>query len=243
MIILSHAWLHKEFIIICWPSPSNQSFIDKLPATRGVWVIIGYRPMMRGVMFQQNSCMTLIGVHSTMHRMHPNNIIKVLQLLCIQSCMFWFYNIAVFWGSLYSNLLIIANSYMYTAHEIYSTASQFIHGWGDTWSTVVMHRVNVNIYAILFIYRWHILNYLVKLWHRMPYWSISEWRARIGSSWCALGKQHKIKPSIRHGARVVKKELMLNQVVTMMTLLIMLIEVNIGVRGLVAAGHHHQLIG
>ena len=29
-------------IAICWLLPRNQSFIDKLPATRGKWVIIGY---------------------------------------------------------------------------------------------------------------------------------------------------------------------------------------------------------
>ena len=76
----------------------------------------------------------------------------------------------------------------------------------------------------------------------MPYWSISEWRACIGSSWCALGRPHKIKSSIRHGARVVKKELTLTRVVTMIILLTILIGVNVGVRGIVTAGHHHQLI-
>ena len=73
----------------------------------------------------------------------------------------------------------------------------------------------------------------------MPYWSISEWRARIGSSWCALGRPHKI---IKHGARNLKKELTLNQVVTLMVLMIILVGVNVGVRGLVEGGHHHQLI-
>ena len=32
---------HNNNNNICWPSPSNQSFIGKLPATRGMWVIIG----------------------------------------------------------------------------------------------------------------------------------------------------------------------------------------------------------
>ena len=76
----------------------------------------------------------------------------------------------------------------------------------------------------------------------MPYWSIAEWRARIGSSWCVLGWPNKTKSSIRRGVRIVKKELTLNRVVTMMILLTTLIGVNVGVRGLVAAGHHHQLI-
>ena len=76
----------------------------------------------------------------------------------------------------------------------------------------------------------------------MPYWSIAEWRARIGSSWCALGRPYKIKTSIGHGARVVKKELTLNRIVTMLILLIILIGINIGVRESVAEGHHYQLI-
>ena len=76
----------------------------------------------------------------------------------------------------------------------------------------------------------------------MPYWSIAEWRARIGSSWCALGRPQKIKSSIRHGTRMVKKELTLNRVVTMMIILVMLVGTNIGIRGFVAGGHHHELI-
>ena len=52
------------------------------------------RPMVRGVMGQQNSCMTLIGVHSTMHLMHP-----------IRSCNYRFigndlyHNYATLWKS------------------------------------------------------------------------------------------------------------------------------------------------
>ena len=41
------------------------------------------RPMMVGIMDQQNTLNSKIGVHSTMHLMHPNIIIKVLQLLYI----------------------------------------------------------------------------------------------------------------------------------------------------------------
>ena len=75
----------------------------------------------------------------------------------------------------------------------------------------------------------------------MPYWSIAEWRARIGSSWCALGRP--LKTSIRYGARVIKKELTVNGVVTMLILLVLLIGVNIGVRSSLEEGHHHQLMG
>ena len=46
---------------------ATRVFIGKLLAARGVWVRVG-----KGVMGQQNSCKTLIGVHSTMHLMHPN---------------------------------------------------------------------------------------------------------------------------------------------------------------------------
>ena len=91
----------------------------------------------------------------------------------------------------------------------------------------------------------HIQSRQVKLWNiqsLMPYYSIAEWRARIGSSWCALGRPFKIKSTLKHGARVIKKELTLNRVVTMMILMIMLVGVNIAVRGLVTVGHHHQLI-
>ena len=74
----------------------------------------------------------------------------------------------------------------------------------------------------------------------MPYWSVAEWRARIGSSWCALGRP--IKQSVRYGARVVKKELTLNRVVILLILLTLLIGVNIGVRSSLEEGHHHQLM-
>ena len=74
----------------------------------------------------------------------------------------------------------------------------------------------------------------------MPYWSVAEWRAHIGSSWCALGRP--IKQSLRYGARVVEKELTLNRVVIMLILLILLIGVNIGVCSSIEAGHHHQLM-
>ena len=88
----------------------------------------------------------------------------------------------------------------------------------------------------------------MKLWYTpvyvytMPYWSISEWRARIGSSWSALGRPHRVKSSIRYGARILKKELTLNRVATMIIFLMMLIGVNIGVRNSVEEGHHRQLI-
>ena len=58
---------------MCVPLPS---FIGKLPATGGVWVIIGEANNERGsIIGQQNSCKTSSVVHSTTHLMHPNYII------------------------------------------------------------------------------------------------------------------------------------------------------------------------
>ena len=49
---------------VCLPLPSKQRFyIGKLPATRGVWVIMGYRLIMKGGDGQLNGCKTLIGIH------------------------------------------------------------------------------------------------------------------------------------------------------------------------------------
>ena len=61
----------------------------------------------------------------------------------------------------------------------------------------------------------------------MPYWSIGEWRARIGSSWCALGRPMKTKSSFRRGAGWVQRVLTLNQVVTTMIMVISLIGTNL----------------
>ena len=34
----------------------------------------------------------------------------------------------------------------------------------------------------------------------MPLWSNEEWKARIGSSWCAIGRSIKCKSSVSHGS-------------------------------------------
>lgn len=73
----------------------------------------------------------------------------------------------------------------------------------------------------------------------MPYWSIAEWRARVGCSWCALGRPQVIKSRIKLGVRNVNEELTLNRVMAIIILLIILI----GVNGLLVAGHHDQIIG
>ena len=38
----------------------------------------------------------------------------------------------------------------------------------------------------------------------MPLWSVQEWRARIGSSWCALGRPIKSKSSYCRGGNCIK---------------------------------------
>ena len=47
---------------------ANNVCIGKLPATRGVWVIIGYSSIMKGSWANKIvCCKTVGGVHSTMH--------------------------------------------------------------------------------------------------------------------------------------------------------------------------------
>ena len=71
----------------------------------------------------------------------------------------------------------------------------------------------------------------------MPAWSIAEWRARIGSSWCALGRPFKTRSPFRNGSRR-QRVFTLNQMVTFIFLLMMLIVLNVGLRSLVRGGHH-----
>ena len=73
----------------------------------------------------------------------------------------------------------------------------------------------------------------------MPYWSITEWRAHIGSSWCALGRPFKTRSPFRGK---VPRGLTLSQGLTTMLLLILSIGVNLGLRALIARGHHLPLL-
>ena len=73
----------------------------------------------------------------------------------------------------------------------------------------------------------------------MPYWSIGEWRAHIGSSWCALGRPFKMRSPFRGKTH---RGLMLSQGVATLFLLLMSIVVNLGLRTLVARGHHLPLL-
>ena len=76
----------------------------------------------------------------------------------------------------------------------------------------------------------------------MPAWSIAEWRARIGASWCALGRPFKTRSPFRNGSRRRLRVFTLNQVVTFIFLLMMLIGLNLGLRALVRGGHHLQFL-
>ena len=73
----------------------------------------------------------------------------------------------------------------------------------------------------------------------MPYWSIGEWRAHIGSSWWAMGRPFKTRSPFRGKEQ---RALPLSQGVTMMLLLIMSIGVNLGLRALVTGGRHLPLL-
>ena len=74
---------------------------------------------------------------------------------------------------------------------------------------------------------------------QMPYWSIGEWRACIGSSWCALGRPFKMRSPFRGKTQ---RDLMLSQGVAALFLLIMSIGINLWLRALVASEHHLPLL-
>ena len=76
----------------------------------------------------------------------------------------------------------------------------------------------------------------------MPCWSIGEWRARIGSSWCALGRPFKTRSPFRSRAGKMRRALTLNHAVATIFLLLMSIAVNLGLRTLVARGYHQPLL-
>ena len=73
----------------------------------------------------------------------------------------------------------------------------------------------------------------------MPYWSIGEWRARIGSSWCALGRPFKTRSPFRGKTQ---RDLTLSRGVATLFLLIMSIGINLWLHTLVARGCHLPLL-
>ena len=73
----------------------------------------------------------------------------------------------------------------------------------------------------------------------MPLGSVAEWRARIGSSWCALGRPFKIRSPFRrvHAVGRLQSKLTVNQVVTMIMVFVMCIGINLGLHILHTQGH------
>ena len=77
----------------------------------------------------------------------------------------------------------------------------------------------------------------------MPLGSIAEWRARIGSSWCALGWPFKTRSPFRGGAGQLQTPLPLDQVVTMMMILIIFTAINLVFHIVWTTGHYHTHLG
>ena len=78
----------------------------------------------------------------------------------------------------------------------------------------------------------------------MPQWSVAEWRARIGGSWLAIGRPIKSKSSSSSGgAGCMQRVLTMNRVVTMMSLTLVLIGVNLLLRALLNRGHLWPITG
>ena len=77
----------------------------------------------------------------------------------------------------------------------------------------------------------------------MPQWSIPEWRTRIGGSWLAIGRPIKSKlSSSSGGAGCMQRVLTMNRVVTMMSLTLVLIGVNL-IFALANRGHLWPVTG
>ena len=78
----------------------------------------------------------------------------------------------------------------------------------------------------------------------MPQGSVAEWRARIGSSWCALGRPFKTRSPFRGSAGQSKTaKLTLNEVVTMMMILIVFVGANLAFRAFLIGGHYREIPG
>ena len=72
----------------------------------------------------------------------------------------------------------------------------------------------------------------------MPLWSVEEWRARIGSSWCALGRPYHTMFTRNRGKS--HKSLSLHQVATMVITMMLLIAANLGLCA--TQGHHRAFM-
>ena len=76
----------------------------------------------------------------------------------------------------------------------------------------------------------------------MPAWSIAEWRARIGSSWCTLGRPFKARSPFRNKERRQQRVFTLNQVVALMVFVMIFIGLNLRLCVSVAAENHHSFL-
>ena len=77
----------------------------------------------------------------------------------------------------------------------------------------------------------------------MPLGSIAEWRVRIGSSWCALGRPFKTRSPFRGGAGRLQKPLTLNQLAAMMTVVIIFTAINVGISVVWRTEHYRAYLG
>ena len=59
----------------------------------------------------------------------------------------------------------------------------------------------------------------------MPLWSVEEWRARIGSCWCALGRPINTRFTRNRGKS--RRVLTLHQILTMVIMVMLLIVANL----------------
>ena len=77
----------------------------------------------------------------------------------------------------------------------------------------------------------------------MPQWSVADWRARIGGSWLAIGRPIMTKLSSSSGAAgCMRQVLTMNRVVTMMSLTLISMGVNL-LRALLHRGHLWLITG
>lgn len=82
----------------------------------------------------------------------------------------------------------------------------------------------------------------VSLTINMPAWSIDEWRARIGSSWCAVGRPFKTRSPFRNQTRKWQRASTLNQVVTFVSLMVVLVGLNLRLGILARRSHDYQFL-
>ena len=71
----------------------------------------------------------------------------------------------------------------------------------------------------------------------MSYWSVAQWRASIGSSWCALGRPIKTRSPYRGGGGCSHTMFTHVRAVSMIIMLMVFVGIHLGLRKLVESGH------